>query len=90
MSGGHKRQYRRIDFRRDSSPFRRGGRDIEYGPQRPGIAALHYGDGREAASSRPKLKRRRQRGSRAGPNPRPENADAVVRDPVGTAVHNVS
>src|SRR3989442_10027213 len=59
MSGGHKRQYRRIDFRRDkfAIPARRA--RIEYDPNPTArIALLHYPDGEKRyilAPQRPDL-----------------------------------
>src|ERR1044072_9625544 len=46
MSGGHKRQYRRIDFRRDKFAIPARVAAIEYDPNRTArIALLHYADG---------------------------------------------
>src|SRR2546430_14273636 len=46
MSGGHKRQYRRIDFRRDKFAIPARVATIEYDPNRTArIALLHYTDG---------------------------------------------
>src|SRR5919204_3013923 len=46
QGGGHKRQYRRIDFKRDKFGIPARGASIEYDPNRTArIALLHYVDG---------------------------------------------
>src|SRR5258706_13467160 len=46
MSGGHKRQYPRIDFRRDKFAIPARVASIEYAPNRTArLALLHYCDG---------------------------------------------
>src|SRR5207249_10933162 len=46
MGGGHKRQYRRIDFRRDKFGVPAKVASVEYDPNRTArIALLHYADG---------------------------------------------
>src|SRR5216117_3604791 len=46
QGGGHKRQYRRIDFRRDKFAIPARVASIEYDPNRTArIALLHYGAG---------------------------------------------
>jgi len=69
QGGGHKRRYRKIDFKRtkDGVPARVA--SIEYDPNRSAnIALLHYADGARRTSSRP-----RGCGSarRSSPAPRP-------------------
>jgi large subunit ribosomal protein L2 len=54
MSGGHKRQYRRIDFKRNKFGIRARDAAIEYDPNRTArIALLHYADGERSATSWP-------------------------------------
>src|SRR5258706_4225136 len=55
MSGGHKRQYRRIDFRRDKVAIPARVAAIEYDPNRTArIALLHYADGEKRYILAPK------------------------------------
>src|SRR5260370_1032769 len=52
MSGGHKRQYRRIDFRRGKFAIPARGASIEYAPKPTArITRLHYGVGARRRSS---------------------------------------
>src|SRR5258706_12441672 len=45
MSGGHKRPYRRLDFRRDKFAIPAGVARIKYAPKPPGrLALLRYSD----------------------------------------------
>jgi large subunit ribosomal protein L2 len=89
--GGHKRQYRVIDFKRtkDGVPARVA--SIEYDPNRTcRIALLHYVDGDKAYILAPKgLKVGDQVASGHGADIRPGNAMALRYIPVGTVVHNV-
>src|SRR2546427_1920447 len=55
MSGGHKRQYRRIDFRRDKFGIPARVASVEYDPNRTArIALLHYSDGEKRYILAPK------------------------------------
>src|SRR3989442_1275124 len=50
QGGGHKRQYRRIDFRRDKFGVPAKVASVEYDPNRTArIALLHYADGEKPA-----------------------------------------
>jgi large subunit ribosomal protein L2 len=89
--GGHKRLYRRIDFRRDKVGIPAKVAAIEYDPNRSAhIALLHYRDGEKRYILAPA-------GLRvgdvvmAGPEAeiRPGNALPLARIPLGTVVHAV-
>src|SRR5258705_3758926 len=55
MSGGHKRQYRRIDFRRDKFGIPARVASVEYDPNRTArIVLLHYSDGEKRYILAPK------------------------------------
>src|SRR2546427_4117868 len=55
MSAGHKRQYRRIDFRRDKFAIPARVASVEYDPNRTArIALLHYSDGEKRYILAPK------------------------------------
>src|SRR6266545_4263472 len=55
QGGGHKRQYRRIDFRRDKFGIAARVASVEYDPNRTArIALLHYGDGEKRYILAPK------------------------------------
>ena len=89
--GGHKRQYRIIDFKRtkDGVPARVAA--IEYDPNRSAyIALLHYADGEKAYILAPN---RLQVGMTVESGPTADiavgNALPLMRIPVGTVVHNV-
>lgn len=91
QGGGHKRRYRRIDFRRDKLGIPGRVTEIEYDPNRSAnIALIVYEDGEKRYILHPKGL---QVGDQilAGPN-----ADIIVghavaleRVPLGTLVHNV-
>jgi large subunit ribosomal protein L2 len=89
--GGHKRQYRIIDFRRvkDGVPAKVAA--VEYDPNRNcRILLLHYVDGEKAYVLAPRgvvVGDRLQSGQ--GSEIRPGNALALRYIPVGTTVHNV-
>ena len=89
--GGHKRQYRLVDFRRrkDGIPAKVAG--IEYDPNRTcRIALLHYEDGEKAYILAPRglaVGDRVQSGQ--GADIRPGNALPLRFIPVGTTVHAV-
>src|SRR5881398_704062 len=91
QGGGHKRQYRRIDFRREKFgiPARVAG--IEYDPNRTArIALLHYADGEKryiVAPSRLKVGDLVESGE--GADIKPGNALPLKNIPLGTMVHNV-
>jgi large subunit ribosomal protein L2 len=91
MSGGHKRQYRRIDFRRDKFAIPARVASIEYDPNRTSrIALLHYSDGEKRYILAPKGVAVGDRlVSGPGADIRPGNALPLVNIPVGTVVHAV-
>jgi len=89
--GGHKRRYRRIDFKRDKIGIPGRVAEIEYDPNRSAnIALIHYADGEKRYILHP---RNVQVGDQVMSGP-----DADVRDgcalplgliPLGTRIHNV-
>ena len=89
--GGHKRQYRIIDFRRvkDGVPAKVAA--IEYDPNRTcRIALLHYADGERAYIIAPRgLSAGDRVQSGQGSDIKPGNALPLRYIPVGTVVHNV-
>jgi large subunit ribosomal protein L2 len=89
--GGHKQQYRIIDFKRvkDGVPAKVAA--IEYDPNRTcRIALLHYSDGEKAYILAPKgLRVGDQVSSGHGADIKPGNALPLRYIPVGTVVHNV-
>ncbi|WP_098730566.1 50S ribosomal protein L2 [Brevibacterium epidermidis] len=92
QGGGHKRQYRVIDFRRhdkDGVPAKVA--HIEYDPNRTArIALLHYADGEKRYIIAPQnLKQGAQVEAGAGADIKPGNNLALRNIPVGTVVHAV-
>jgi large subunit ribosomal protein L2 len=89
--GGHKRQYRIIDFQRVKDGVPAKVATIEYDPNRTcRIALLHYEDGTKAYILAPKgltVGDRVQSGQ--GSEIKPGNALPLRYIPVGTVVHNV-
>src|ERR1700728_181397 len=89
--GGHKRQYRVIDFRRDKDGVPAKVAAIEYDPNRNArIALLHYADGEKRyilAPGQVKVGDRLQSGQ--GADIRPGNALPMRCITVGTVIHNV-
>ena len=90
--GGHKRQYRLIDFKRwdkDGVPAKVA--HIEYDPNRTArIALLHYADGEKRYILAPlRLEVGDTVTSGPGADIRPGNALALREIPTGTIVHNV-
>jgi len=89
--GGHKRRFRRIDFRRDKLGVPAQVASIEYDPNRSArIALLHYLDGEKRYILAPDQVRVGDR-LQSGPGSefRPGNALPLESIPVGTAVHAV-
>jgi large subunit ribosomal protein L2 len=89
--GGHKRMYRRIDFKRNKAGVTGVVREIEYDPNRSArIALVEYADGEKRYMLHPK-------GLAVGDNVvagpgadiRVGNAMPLSEVPLGTAVHNV-
>lgn len=91
QGGGHKRQYRLIDFRRDKDGVPARVAHIEYDPNRTArIALLHYADGDKRYILAPQglsVGDRLQSGP--GADIRPGNALPLASIPVGTIVHAV-
>jgi large subunit ribosomal protein L2 len=89
--GGHKRQYRIVDFRRDKDGVPAKVAAIEYDPNRNArIALLHYVDGEKRyilAPAQVKVGDRLQSGQ--GSEIRPGNALPMRYIPVGSVIHNV-
>ena len=89
--GGHKRQYRVIDFKRNKDNVVAKVVAIEYDPNRTcRIALLHYLDGEKAYILAPKgLEVGDRVESGQGADIKPGNALPLRFIPVGTTVHNV-
>jgi len=89
--GGHKQQYRIIDFKRKKDGIPAVVHSIEYDPNRTcRIALLHYLDGEKRYILAPKdLKVGDRVQSGQGSEIRPGNAMPMRYIPVGTVVHNV-
>ena len=89
--GGHKQQYRMIDFKRNKDGITAKVATIEYDPNRTcRIALLHYADGEKAYILAPKgmnVGDHVSNGSKA--DIKPGNALPLRYMPVGTVVHNV-
>jgi len=89
--GGHKRRYRKIDFRRDKLGVPAKVASIEYDPNRSAnIALLHYLDGEKRYILAPLGVRPGDR-LEAGPDAefRPGNAMPLASIPLGTVVHAI-
>jgi large subunit ribosomal protein L2 len=89
--GGHKRRYRRIDFRREKTGVPARVRAIQYDPNRSAnIALLHYADGEKRYILAPNDLRVGDTVV-SGPDAeiRPGNALPLARIPLGTVVHAV-
>jgi len=91
QGGGHKRRYRKIDFKRIKDGVPAKVASIEYDPNRSArIALLHYADGAKAYILAPAGVRVGQAiESGPGADIRPGNALPLERIPTGTVVHNV-
>jgi len=89
--GGHKQQYRMIDFKRNKDGITAKVATIEYDPNRTcRIALLHYADGEKAYILAPKgmnVGDHVSNGAKA--DIKPGNALPLRYMPVGTVVHNV-
>jgi large subunit ribosomal protein L2 len=91
MGGGHKRQYRMIDFRREKTDIPARVASIEYDPNRTAnIALLHYADGEKRYILSPVGL---EVGARIVSGPKadilPGNALPLRGIPVGTTIHNI-
>ncbi len=91
QGGGHKNQYRLVDFKRNKDDIPAKVAAIEYDPNRNArIALLHYLDGEKRyiiAPAKVKVGDRLQSGR--GAEIRPGNALPMRYIPVGTTIHNV-
>jgi large subunit ribosomal protein L2 len=89
--GGHKQQYRKVDFRRTKDGVPAKVAAVEYDPNRNcRILLLHYLDGEKRYILAPKdVKVGDLLESGQGSEIRPGNAMALRYIPVGTTVHNV-
>ena len=91
IGGGHKQQYRRIDFKRDKFGIPGRVAEIEYDPNRTArIALVVYADGEKRYILHPKgLAQGDTVVSGPGSDVRLGNALPLGEVPLGTAVHNV-
>ena len=89
--GGHKRRYRKIDFKRNKDGVPARVAALEYDPNRSArIALLHYADGQKAYILAPVgLKVGATVTNGTGSEPKPGNAMMLRDIPVGLTVHNV-
>jgi len=89
--GGHKRRYRRIDFKRNKPGIPAKVAAIEYDPNRSAlIALLHYADGEKRYILAP-FGVRTGATIVAGPDAEPTDGNALplARIPIGVPVHNI-
>jgi large subunit ribosomal protein L2 len=91
MGGGHKRQYRRVDFKREKLEIPARVAAIEYDPNRSShIALLHYQDGEKRYILSPvelKVGDTIMAGERV--DIKPGNALPLKNIPLGTQIHNI-
>ena len=89
--GGHKRMYRRIDFKRNKAGVTGVVREIEYDPNRSArIALVEYADGEKRYMLHPKgLAVGDSVVAGPGADIRVGNAMPLSEVPLGTAVHNI-
>jgi large subunit ribosomal protein L2 len=89
--GGHKRKYRRVDFKRDKQGIPGKVAALEYDPNRSArIALVHYKDGEKRYILAPVgLAVGQTISSGSGSEIRPGNALPLSEIPLGTTVHNV-
>ncbi|MEN1968938.1 50S ribosomal protein L2 [Lentibacillus sp. N15] len=91
QGGGHKRQYRIIDFKRDKDGIPGRVATVEYDPNRTAnIALIHYADGEKRYILAPKgLKVGQKIESGVNADIKLGNALQLKDIPVGTVIHNV-
>ncbi|MBP2078984.1 50S ribosomal protein L2 [Oceanobacillus polygoni] len=91
QGGGHKRQYRIIDFKRDKDGIPGRVATIEYDPNRTAnIALIHYADGEKRYILAPKgLKVGQVIESGVDADIKVGNALPLANIPVGTVIHNI-
>src|SRR5690625_2286069 len=91
QGGGHKRQYRLIDFKRDKDGIPGRVATIEYDPNRTAnIALIHYADGEKRYILAPKglkVDQKVESGEKA--DIKVGNALPLGNIPIGTVVHNI-
>lgn len=89
--GGHKRNYRIIDFKRNKDGIPGRVATIEYDPNRTAnIALIHYADGEKRYIIAPEgLKVGNEIQSGPGSDIKVGNALALANIPVGTVIHNI-
>ncbi|MBP1970865.1 large subunit ribosomal protein L2 [Virgibacillus natechei] len=89
--GGHKRQYRIIDFKRDKDGIPGSVATVEYDPNRSAnIALIHYADGEKRYILAPKgLKVGQKIESGENADIKLGNALALGDIPIGTIIHNI-
>ncbi len=89
--GGHKRLYRRVDFKRDKLGVPARVAAIEYDPNRSArLALLHYADGEKRYILAPEgLAVRDTVQSGPAAEVRPGNALPLAAMPLGTTIHNI-
>jgi large subunit ribosomal protein L2 len=89
--GGHKRHYRKIDFKRDKHGVPAKVAEVEYDPNRSArIALLHYADGEKRYIVAPAgLKVGQELMSGPAVEPVPGNALPLAKIPLGLPVHNI-
>ncbi|MBL7905396.1 MAG: 50S ribosomal protein L2 [Bacteroidales bacterium] len=91
IGGGHKQQYRLIDFKRDKEDIPATVKTIEYDPNRTArIALLFYADGEKRYIVAPNgLKVGQQVVSGKGAQPEIGNSLYLSEIPFGTVIHNI-
>lgn len=91
MGGGHKQQYRIIDFKRDKENIPAVVKSIEYDPNRTArIALLNYADGEKRYIVAPQgLKVGQEIASGKGVSPEIGNSLYLSEIPFGTMIHNI-
>ncbi|RYG72782.1 50S ribosomal protein L2 [Lentibacillus lipolyticus] len=91
QGGGHKRQYRIIDFKRDKDGVQGRVATIEYDPNRSAnIALIHYADGEKRYILAPKgIKVGQEIKSGEDADIKLGNAKKLKDIPIGTVIHNV-
>src|SRR5271154_4336796 len=89
--GGHKKQYRKVDFRRDKTGVPATVAALEYDPNRSAnLALLHYADGSKSYILAPEgLKAGDKVESGPGADIKPGNALPLKNIPLGTIVHAI-
>jgi len=91
MGGGHKQQYRIIDFKRDKEGIPATVKSIEYDPNRTArIALLSYSDGEKRYIIAPQgLKVGQKLSAGLGVSPDVGNSLYMSEIPFGTVIHNI-